>query len=111
MCLLEWRNWDGKSGFAHTVRCARLVPRQLPGHPGDRGANLGPAPRAAYRGPGRRQATAGHFELSSDELGRLHGPVALRIGAKTVAVMTQIVEVKNAQSVAPWPVCAAVTGA
>jgi xanthine dehydrogenase accessory factor len=41
-----------------------------------------------------------HFELSDKELARLHGPVGLRIGAKTpaeiaVSVIGQIVQVKN----------------
>jgi xanthine dehydrogenase accessory factor len=42
-----------------------------------------------------------HFELTDAELARLHGPVGLRIGAKTpaeiaVSVIAQIVQVKNA---------------
>jgi xanthine dehydrogenase accessory factor len=42
-----------------------------------------------------------HFELNDAELSRLHGPVGLRIGAKTpaeiaVSVIAQIVQVKNA---------------
>ena len=61
----------------------------------------------------RKQRLAEHFELTPDELNRLHGPVGLRIGAKTpaeiaLAVMAQIVEVKNARSAAPQPVQAAV---
>jgi xanthine dehydrogenase accessory factor len=41
-----------------------------------------------------------HFELTDVELARLHGPVGLRIGAKTpaeiaVSVISQIVQVKN----------------
>ena len=61
----------------------------------------------------RKQRLAEHFELTQDELKRLHGPVGLRIGAKTpaeiaVAVMAQIIEVKNARSPAPQPVQAAV---
>lgn len=61
----------------------------------------------------RKQRLAEHFELTDDELGRLHGPVGLRIGAKTpaeiaVAVMAQIVEVKNARRAVPQRVPAAV---
>jgi xanthine dehydrogenase accessory factor len=53
----------------------------------------------------RRQRLAEHFDLTHDELARLHGPVGLRIGAKTpaeiaVAVVAQIVEVKNARPLA-----------
>ena len=60
-------------------------------------------------GSARNQATrkkrlAEHFDLSQAELGRLHGPVGLRIGAKTpaeiaVSIIAQIVEVKNARPV------------
>ena len=57
----------------------------------------------------RKQRLAEHFELTPGELNRLHGPVGLPIGAKTpaeiaVAVMAQIVEVKNARRSAPQPV-------
>ena len=48
----------------------------------------------------RKQRLAEHFELSDTELARLHGPVGLRIHAKTpaeIAILAQIVEVKNAQ--------------
>jgi xanthine dehydrogenase accessory factor len=60
----------------------------------------------------RKQRLAEHFELSPEELARLHGPVGLRIGAKTpaeiaVSIMAQIVEVKNARSPAPCPAGAA----
>jgi xanthine dehydrogenase accessory factor len=53
----------------------------------------------------RKQRLAEHFELTEAELARLHGPVGLRIGAKTpaeiaVSVMAQIVEVKNRVAVA-----------
>jgi len=58
-------------------------------------------------GSARNQATrkkrlAEHFGLSEAELARLHGPVGLRIGAKTpaeiaVSVIAQLVEVKNAR--------------
>ena len=44
-----------------------------------------------------------HFELTDAQLARLHGPVGLRIGAKTpaeiaVSVVAQIVQVKNAMA-------------
>lgn len=56
----------------------------------------------------RKQRLAEHFELSEQELDRLHGPVGLRIGARTpaeiaVSVMAQIIEVKNAQLVVARP--------
>lgn len=49
----------------------------------------------------RKQRLAEHFDLSAEELARLHGPVGVVIGAKTpaeiaVSVMAQIVQVKNA---------------
>nr|MDP2190562.1 XdhC family protein [Rhodoferax sp.] len=48
----------------------------------------------------RKQRLAEHFNLSPDELARLHGPVGLALGAKTpaeiaVAIMAEIVQVKN----------------
>lgn len=48
----------------------------------------------------RKKRLAEHFDLSVEELARLHGPVGLRIGAKTpaeiaVSVMAEIVQVKN----------------
>lgn len=51
----------------------------------------------------RRQRLAEHFDLSADELARLHGPVGLAIGARTpaeiaVAILAEIVSVKNAGS-------------
>ncbi|MDP3618196.1 MAG: XdhC family protein [Ramlibacter sp.] len=62
-------------------------------------------------GSSRNQATrkkrlAEHFDLTEAELSRLHGPVGLRIGAKTpaeiaVSVVAQIVEVKNSVAMAP----------
>lgn len=60
----------------------------------------------------RKQRLAEHFELSALELDRLHGPVGLRIGARTpaeiaVSVMAQIIEVKNAQLVVARPASAA----
>lgn len=61
----------------------------------------------------RKQRLAEHFDLGVDELARLHGPVGLRLGAKTpaeiaVSVIAEIVQVKNAalQSVAATPGCA-----
>ena len=62
----------------------------------------------------RKQRLAEHFELSAQELDRLHGPVGLRIGARTpaeiaVSVMAQIIEVKNAQLVVARPVSEAAT--
>ena len=49
----------------------------------------------------RKQRLAEHFDLTEAELARLHGPVGLRIGAKTpaeiaVSIVAQIVECKNA---------------
>ena len=62
----------------------------------------------------RKQRLAEHFELSAQELDRLHGPVGLRIGARTpaeiaVSIMAQIIEVKNAQLVMARPASEAVT--
>ena len=49
----------------------------------------------------RKQRLAEHFELTPIELSRLHGPVGLRIGARSpaeiaIAVLAEIVQVKNA---------------
>ena len=49
-----------------------------------------------------------HFELTDAELARLHGPVGLRLGAKTpaeiaVSIIAQIVQVKNAVHSAKLP--------
>jgi xanthine dehydrogenase accessory factor len=49
----------------------------------------------------RKERLAEHFDMTQAELARLHGPVGLRIGAKTpaeiaVAIVAQIVECKNA---------------
>lgn len=48
----------------------------------------------------RKKRLAEHFDLSADELARLHGPVGLALGAKTpaeiaVAIMAELVQVKN----------------
>ena len=60
----------------------------------------------------RKQRLTQHFDLSADALARLHGPVGLALGGKTpaeiaVAIVAEIVQVKNAVSVA----CAAPAGA
>lgn len=61
----------------------------------------------------RKQRLAEHFDLSQDELDRLHGPVGLRLGGKTpaeiaVAILAEIVQVRNArqQTVNTAPGCA-----
>ncbi len=61
----------------------------------------------------RKQRLAEHFDLSAEELARLHGPVGLRIGARTpaeiaVSILAEIVEVKNAAVAVrePGPGCA-----
>ena len=51
----------------------------------------------------RKQRLAEHFDLTPDELARLHGPVGLALGAKTpaeiaVSIVAEIVQVKNAVS-------------
>ena len=50
----------------------------------------------------RKQRLAEHFDVTPDELARLHGPVGLAIDAKTpaeiaVSVVAQMVQVKNAR--------------
>jgi xanthine dehydrogenase accessory factor len=60
----------------------------------------------------RKERLAQHFGLTQEELQRLHGPVGLRIGAKTpaeiaVSILGEIVECKNpaAQAVRQAPGC------
>lgn len=53
----------------------------------------------------RKKRLAEHFDMSADALSRLHGPVGLAIGARTpaeiaVSIVAQIVQVKNAVTVA-----------
>jgi xanthine dehydrogenase accessory factor len=48
----------------------------------------------------RKQRLAEHFDMTAEELDRLHGPVGLRIGAKTpaeiaVSIVGEIIECKN----------------
>jgi xanthine dehydrogenase accessory factor len=48
----------------------------------------------------RKQRLAEHFDMPADQLARLHGPVGLRIGARTpaeiaVSIIAEIVQVKN----------------
>lgn len=48
----------------------------------------------------RKKRLAEHFDLSETALGRLHGPVGLRLGAKTpaeiaVSIVAELVQVKN----------------
>lgn len=54
----------------------------------------------------RKARMAEHFGLTDAELARLHGPVGLRIGARTPAeialsILAQIVDVRNPRPVAP----------
>jgi len=48
----------------------------------------------------RKQRLSEHFDLSAEQLARLHGPVGLALGAKTpaeiaVAIVAEIIQVKN----------------
>ena len=57
----------------------------------------------------RKQRLAEHFGLTEVELARLHGPVGLRIGAKTpaeiaVSIVAQIIERKNEPAKTAHPV-------
>jgi xanthine dehydrogenase accessory factor len=54
----------------------------------------------------RKQRLAEHFDLRSHQLDRLHGPVGLRIGARTpaeiaISILAEIIEVKNARVALP----------
>jgi xanthine dehydrogenase accessory factor len=49
----------------------------------------------------RKKRLADHFDLTGQELARLHGPVGLALGAKTpaeiaISILAEIVQVKNA---------------
>jgi xanthine dehydrogenase accessory factor len=54
----------------------------------------------------RKKRLAQHFDLSAAQLDRLHGPVGLRLGARTpaeiaVSIVAQIVQVKNRVAAVP----------
>jgi xanthine dehydrogenase accessory factor len=53
----------------------------------------------------RKQRLAEHFDMTTAQLDRLHGPVGLRIGARTpaeiaVSIVAEIIQVKNATGAA-----------
>ena len=65
------------------------------------GRHLGGALGSARNQAARKSRLAEHFDLTEAELARLHGPVGLKLGAKTpaeiaVSIAAQIVERKNA---------------
>ena len=54
----------------------------------------------------RKKRLAEHFEIPAHQLARLHGPVGLRIGARTpaeiaVSIVAEIIQVKNQVSATP----------
>ncbi len=56
----------------------------------------------------RKQRLAEHFDLTTDQLDRLHGPVGLALGAKTpaeiaVSIVAEMVQVKAAVAQSPVP--------
>jgi xanthine dehydrogenase accessory factor len=62
----------------------------------------------------RKQRLAEHFDLSAEELARLHGPVGLDIGGRTpaeiaVSILAEIVQVKNAARLRLAPTAGCIT--
>lgn len=56
----------------------------------------------------RKQRLAQHFDLSAEQLERLHGPVGLALGARTpaeiaVAIVAEIIQIKNQVAAASAP--------
>jgi xanthine dehydrogenase accessory factor len=56
----------------------------------------------------RKQRLAEHFDLTAEQLDRLHGPVGLTLGAKTpaeiaVSIVAEMVQVKAAVAQSPGP--------
>lgn len=56
----------------------------------------------------RKKRLAEHFDISAEQLARLHGPVGLRIGARTpaeiaIAIWAEIIQVKNQRVAASAP--------